>query len=246
MLFRQIVFSALCVGLLSGLLLTAVQQLHLTPIIFSAEQYESPEPQVSGHHHQAHDHHHDTEVWSPADGTERLAYSTLSNILAGIGFAILLLALMSQLQPSGLTTLTPVKGLAWGVAGFIAFFVAPGLGLPPEIPGIEAAPVSSRQTWWILTVLATAVGIALLFFVPKNLKVIGCIFIVVPHLIGAPLTNGPEFSQTDPAVVAVLSQLHQQFILVSGACNLIFWIALGFGSAIVLERWVLKNVGLTR
>ena len=44
----------------------------------------------------------------------------------------------------------------WGLAGFAVFTIAPGLGLPPELPGVPAAPLLSRQIWWVTAVLATA------------------------------------------------------------------------------------------
>jgi hypothetical protein len=33
---------------------------------------------------------------------------------------------------------------------------APAIGLPPELPGIEAAALQSRQLWWVATAVATA------------------------------------------------------------------------------------------
>ncbi|MBT7943391.1 MAG: hypothetical protein HN719_08550, partial [Alphaproteobacteria bacterium] len=53
MIFRRIVFSALLVGGLSGLLLTAVQFWQVIPIIQSAELFEA-EP-ASTHDHATHD-----------------------------------------------------------------------------------------------------------------------------------------------------------------------------------------------
>src|SRR3974390_3265881 len=41
------------------------------------------------------------------------------------------------------------EGLMWGLAGFAVFTLAPGLGLPPELPGVPAAPLLSRQLWWV-------------------------------------------------------------------------------------------------
>ena len=52
----------------------------------------------------------------------------------------------------------------WGFAGFAVFTLAPGLGLPPELPAMPAADLGDRQIWWTATVLATAVGLALIAF----------------------------------------------------------------------------------
>ncbi len=74
MLFRRLIFSAVMVGVLSGLLLSLSQTMGVTPIILAAEQYEMVEadhhaqlimPAISqqdDHHHQEAvlnaDHHH--------------------------------------------------------------------------------------------------------------------------------------------------------------------------------------------
>ncbi len=162
-------------------------------------------------------------------------------MLAAIGFSVLLLAIMGQLQLSGITRLTALKGLAWGGAGFIAFFVAPGLGLPPEIPGVEAAPLENRQEWWVLTVLVTGAGLAMLAFAPKLVKIGGLVLLAAPHLVGAPHGAGPEFSHSDPQVVETLMALHSDFILASAYTNAVFWLVLGLMSAWVLNKWVLQG-----
>ena len=280
MVFRRIIFNAIFVGLLTGLLLSVVQIMGVTPIIFAAETYEIEEeaPAVVvehlqeaqsvvhdhaahshdelGHSTQGHDeqssaletvqatdvHEHDPEAWGPEDGAERTFYTVLSNVFAGIGFSAVILALMSQLQLQGITQINVMKGLAWGIAGFAAFFVAPGLGLPPEIPGTQAAAIENRQLWWVLAVICAGVGIAILAFAPVKLKLLGVLSIALPYLIGAPHITGPEFTHPDPAAVTALIELHHQFIVASGVANLVFWAALGVACAWVLNRWVLKGL----
>jgi cobalt transporter subunit CbtA len=78
----------------------------------------------------------------------------------GIGFA-LLLVVVSELA-GGIANWR--QGAFWGLAGFAVFTLAPGLGLPPELPAMPAADLVSRQVWWIGTVLATAAGLALIAF----------------------------------------------------------------------------------
>jgi cobalt transporter subunit CbtA len=292
MLFRGIIFNALLVGLLTGVLLSVAQQIGVVPIIFAAEQYETTEvetkdvsvikaPAINGveaqqalkvtqddghsdHDHGAHDHHgsaaekplvgstvkpeptvddhaghvHNDEAWAPEDGIERTFYTYLSNILAAIGFAAVMLALMIQVQLQELAKVSVARGLLWGGAGFVAFFAAPGVGLPPEIPGIEAAAIESRQSWWLLTVLAVAAGLAIVAFAPKLFKLAGIAFIALPYVIGAPHPADPAFTHPDPAAVAALSELHERFIFASGVSNLIFWLALGAASAWMLNRWL--------
>ncbi|OZG72696.1 hypothetical protein BTA51_14300 [Hahella sp. CCB-MM4] len=198
------------------------------------------------HNHQqaateGHSHEHDSEAWAPEDGAERTLYTLVSNILASIGFSALLLSLMAQAQAMGITNINISRGAAWGIAGFIVCFAAPGIGLPPEIPGIEAAPLEYRQEWWLLAVVASATGLAVLAFSPIKYKALGLLAIAVPYVIGAPQHQGPEFGHPDANAVAALSSLHHDFIIASSVANLIFWVAMGILSAWVLKRWVLNS-----
>ena len=239
MIFRRIIYNALLVGLLTGLLLTVIQVISVNPIIFAAEAFEIEE---------AHDHgEHDHEAWAPEDGSERTLSTTIANISAGIGFAAILLALMSQVQmiraeANKLQPINMLKGCLWGLAGYVAVFVVPGIGLPPEIPGIQAAAVEHRQVWWTLAVICAAIGLAVIAFAAMKFKAIGLIFLAAPYLVGAPHYKGPEFVHPDPAAVSALEQLHQQFIVASGITNLLFWIALGVGCAWALNRFVMQGM----
>ncbi len=232
------------------------------PAINSVSNHASAHGDSHGHDHHAHSHdepvsaanastddghghHHDPEAWAPADGIERLFYSLMSNLFAGIGFSMMMLAVMSYAQLKGYIQLTPLKGVAWGVAAFMAIFVAPAIGLPPEIPGIEAAPVEYRQLWWMFAVVATAAGIAVLAFADIKFKALGLVMIALPHLVGAPHPAGPAFAHSDPGVVEALTQLHQQFIIASTVANLLFWVVLGACCAFAVKRWVLTDVPKT-
>jgi cobalt transporter subunit CbtA len=99
-------------------------------------------------------------AWEPGNGAEHAAYTLLADTLTAIGFALLLAA--------GLTLrggdVTWRDGLFWGLAGFATFTIAPGLGLPPEVPGTEAAPLLDRQLWWLTTAFSTGAALALLAF----------------------------------------------------------------------------------
>ena len=242
MLLRGIIYSSLLIGLLVGLLLTGMQSVVVNPIIFASEAFETEEvaPVAAPHSHDHGAHEHNHEAWAPADGAERLFYTALSNVIASIGFAAVLLALMSQTQLQGWTSSSLGKGVLWGLAGFIAFFAAPGIGLPPEIPGIEAAPLENRQSWWMLTVGVFIVGIGVLAFAPLKFKAISLALFALPYIIGAPHGAGPEFTG-DAESVAALTDLHSQFIVASGITNLVFWLILGAFSAWCINRWVLKG-----
>jgi len=187
------------------------------------------------------DHSHDAEAWAPAEGGERTFYTFVSNILAAIGFSSVLLALMVQTHTQGLARITPLKGLAWGAAGFIALFVVPAIGLPPEIPGMEAAAIENRQGWWLLAVSAAVAGLACLAFAPTKIKALGLAVMALPYLIGAPHPQGPAISHPDAQAVTDLSQLHADFVVASALTNLIFWLVLGLLSAYLLGRKLLTR-----
>ena len=85
-------------------------------------------------------------------------FTTLANVVTAIGFA-LLLVVASELA-GGIADWR--QGMFWGLAAFAVVIIAPGLGLPPELPGMPAAEISARQTWWIGTAIATAAGLALI------------------------------------------------------------------------------------
>ncbi|MEJ2418636.1 MAG: CbtA family protein [Exilibacterium sp.] len=251
MLFQRIIIYALAVGVFAGLNLSLVQYFGATPIILAAEAFEfQPQPQqLQPHEHNGHSNDHYAPAhthpgmssgaalpWSPDNGIERTVYTLISNIFASIGFAAVMLALMCLLQLRGMTRLTPRRGMVWGGVGFIVFFVAPSVGLPPEIPGLEAAALEYRQQWWLSSVLAAGVGIAMVIFCSPLFKAIGVAVAAVPHLLGAPHPQGPVFSHPDAAVVATLADLQAQFIVAVSVSNLLFWLLLG-----VVCAWVLNN-----
>ena len=255
MLFRRLIMNAIGVGVLAGLVMSFMQILTVNPVLLAAESFEqssaaeqsypasvtAAKDQAAVQEHAADGHHHSTDAWGPEEGAERNLFTLLSNVMAGIGFAALVLAVMSQLQLLGIAKISVTKGLAWGVAGFLAFFLAPGIGMPPEIPGAQSASVASRQTWWAIVVVCVSIGLLVLAYAPVKWKVLGLVSIVFPYLINIPHTEGPVFSHPDPSTVESLLALHQQFFLVSGISNFVFWIVLGTFCGWVLNRWVLTN-----
>lgn len=233
-LFRNIVFTAVIAGLLSGLLLTIMQSFSTVPLILQAETYENAEAGHSHSHDAAPagdavvpaDHHHDEEAWMPADGFERFIYTAGADMLAGIGFALVLIAISEAL--GGFNGWR--GGLMFGLAGFLTVSLAPGLGLPPELPGMPAAELGPRQVWWIATALCTAVGLGLLFYTRSALfAALAVVLLIAPHLIGAPL---PPTHET-----AVPIDLYARFVNAVYATNLVFWAVLGVLAGAVRERF---------
>lgn len=243
MLFRNIIVSAILIGILSGLILSLGQHFQVSTIIYEAEKYEASESTMGDVAHAAHSHEHGVtggateEVWSPDDGSERIFYTIIANILSAIGFAVVLLSLMSLLYLIRGKEITMANGLVWGLAGFLTVFIAPSLGLPPEIPGMQAAAVEARQVWWISTVFATAAGLAILAFAPDWIKLSGIILILLPHIVGAPHTDSVLFAHADANVVQTLTALYESFLWATTVTNGIFWIVLGGLSGMVMQKW---------
>ncbi len=243
MLFRRIVFYALLVGAISGLALTAVQYWQVVPIIMSAETFEGggeAAAPVAAHGEQGHSHaghEHDGEAWGPQEGFERTFFTLLSNVLTAVGLALVLLAAMATAVRSNASTkLSWQHGLLWGAAGYAVFFLAPSLGLPPEIPGAVAAPLQARQFWWLFAVLCTAGGLAGVAFGKSPWRWAALGLIVVPHLVGAPHHSGPMFPDQPPEAVAELTRLTREFFTATAIANAVLWLALGLSAAWAARR----------
>lgn len=217
-IFRNIVFVAALVGLAAGLVLTAIQQFGTQPLIVKAEIFEKARDaaaEAQPHEHAAGDHHHEEGVWEPADGAERFGWTLVANILSGVGFALLLVS-ASELK-GGLKSWR--EGLLWGLAGFAVFTLAPSVGLPPEAPGVEGAPLLDRQIWWLATAAATAVGLALIAYGRSPLTALAAVaLIVAPHIVGAPqATEAP----------AIPHDLEHGFVVAVIVTGFLFWATLG-------------------
>jgi cobalt transporter subunit CbtA len=241
MIFSRIIYCAILIGIVTGVVLSCLQVLSLNPIIFAAETYEVEQTAAgsAADSHAAHspEHSHEADSWAPADGLERTAFTFFANVLASTGFAAILLALMSQFWLARKRDITWSQGLLWGLAGYLALFVAPAIGLPPEIPGAIAAPVEHRQLWWALTAASVAIGLGVIAFAPLRFKALGLLLLVVPYVVGAPQVKTPMFQHPEPAAVEALTNLHQQFVVASGITNLVFWLLLGIACRLAFNRW---------
>ncbi len=224
--FRNVVFVAALAGLVAGILMAAMQAYATVPLILQAETFEgsgghdhgdaSAEGATAGGHDHAAAAEEEEEGWGPEDGFERFFYTSAANIVTAIGFGLVLVAASEFF--GGIAGWR--QGLLWGLAGFAIFTLAPGLGLPPELPAMPAADLGARQVWWIGTVIATAAGLALIAFRSSlPLALLGVALIVAPHVIGAPQ---PE-SHDSP----IPAGLHHSFVVAVTVTNLIFWVALG-------------------
>ncbi len=239
MLFRQIVSYALLIGVLSGIVVTAVQMWRVIPIIQSAEQFEHASAAAHSHDHAISGH--GQTPWAPAPGLERTGYTLLSNVLIAAGLALVMLPLMVARGATQTAGSIWRRGLLWGLAGYTVFYLAPASGLPPEIPGAGAAPLEARQIWWLLSVACTASGLAWMVFGRSRWRWSSVALLLVPHLIGAPQPSVAPFSEQAPAVAAQLTQLAEQFITATAMANAALWLVLGLSSVWAVRRMLLSR-----
>jgi cobalt transporter subunit CbtA len=250
MVFNRIVLCALLVGAVTGLVLSAIQLWQVIPIIRSAERFEharasqvtKPAPEAA-HAHENAEHAHPAGEWEPAEGAERTGYTLLSNVLTAVGFALAMLATMSALLRRNPAAKFDWRyGLLWGLAGYVVFFGAPALGLPPEIPGAEAAALESRQLWWVLAVICTAAGFVVVAFGKSAWRWAALGLLLVPHLMGAPHLAASPFADYPPDAAAELAELARQFVWATAIANALFWLTLGIASVWVVRRFLKEAV----
>lgn len=231
-IFRRLFFVALAAGVLSGILIAAVHQVSTAPIILRAEVFEkaadaakkAAEAQTAS---TVHRHEHAATPWKPKNGVERTAYTGLADILTGIGFALLLVAAYALKNDK----VDWRRGLLWGLAGFATFTLAPGLGLPPEVPGTAAAPLLDRQIWWCATALLTGGGLALLIFKRRaDWAMLAVAMIVLPHVVGA--AAPAEHVNAAPEALA------HRFIVAVMVTSLLFWLSLGASTGYLYRRFI--------
>ena len=227
-MINRILMTALVAGALAGVFLFAAHIVKTTPLILHAEVYENAAPSQAAHEAAAPaDHAHEAaapageakseaEEWGPEDGFERSAYTLFTDLLASIGFAFVLVGAIAL---SG-RDVNWRRGMIWGLCGFTVFFFGPTFGLPPELPGMQAADLQARQIWWIGTVSLTAGGLALIFFSERRaVMAIGALLIAIPHLIGAPV------HEIQPGVLP--AELAAEFVAVTMVITGLFWLLLG-------------------
>ena len=233
-MLMRILATGLMAGVLAGVIVSGLQHVTTTPLIIKAETYEKSE---GGHSHThapvtpaqgteaAPGSQELADEWSPADGIERTAFTTLATVGTAVGFAFVLIALVVA---SG-ATLTARSGMLWGAAAFVATGLAPALGLPPELPGSAAAELMHRQVWWIGTVLATGIGLWLIARTTGTLAILlGIALIVTPHVIGAP--HPAEFTSEVPAEIA------GHFTASSLVVHAVLWVLVGSIAGLIWQR----------
>jgi cobalt transporter subunit CbtA len=219
-MIARVLLAVILSGIAAGLVMGIIQHVRLTPLILQAETYEHV-----AHGHSAEPHQHGDEVWSPADGSERTVYTTLSSVLTATGFAFLL----AGLSIIGNRPITWRNGLLWGLCGFFAVSFAPAITLPPLLPGMAEGFLGERQMVW----LGTAVLTALALWISTS----GTTLRAVSPAIFAfffPLTFGIQKVASEASPIP--ASLVAQFVTASLGANLMMWCILGLTLGHFLER----------
>lgn len=222
---RSLLIVALLSGSAAGLVSWVAHLAGATPLILEAETYEQAGDEPAGAAQSVDGHDHAGADFAPEDGWERNLFTLGADILTGVGFAMMMVA--GFVFAGG--RIDARRGLLWGLAGFAAFTLAPSLGLPPELPGTEAAPLAARQVWWLLTALATIVGIVALLKVRRPWGwALAALLFAAPHVVGAP--QPAEHAATAP------EELQRAFVWVAIGSGLLFWLALGCLAGLAFKR----------
>ena len=234
----RLLSAALAAGFLAAVVVTGLELTLTSPLIASAEVYEAHEghqaaralPIVLAHSDFAHaDHDHAAPEWQPGDGLPRMAFTGLATLVGAVGYALILGAVMLACGREP----TPDTALAFALAGFASVALAPALGLPPELPGSAAAPLATRQAWWVMTATSTALGLYLIAIRRAFIAILGGLVLIVgPHVAGAP--QPPEAASELPAALAA------QFAARSLAIAFVFWGLIGLGLG-----WAWQGFGRT-
>lgn len=253
MIFQRLIWAALAVAVLVGSLQSGVQQLQAVPIILAAEVFESqktetPAPAAAPAMATVHTHadaaahtHADAsgEAWAPADGVERVFWTWAANVLHAFSMALLVFAVMgfSLVRGSSLRSLSLAAWVA--AAGWLTFHFWPSLGLPAEIPGMDAARLGSRQGWWVLAAGSAALACGSLAMLRSPLRwAAAAAWLALPYVVGAPHITADPLAGFSGEAQETLRQLGTQFIWATTWVSLSFWVSMGLAGGLAFQRWL--------
>jgi len=210
-MLMRILAGGLIGGIAGGIVVGGVEAVTTTPLILHAEQFEVKDVASAAQFLLVHS---ENGAASAQGGDAMRTLLTFSaTVLVAVGYAWILLAAMFAKGAE----ITARSVIPWAVAAFFATGLAPALGLAPELPGSYAAELEARQIWWIGTALATAGGLAAVFFGRHIVwSVTGVALIVLPHVIGAPRPD--EMGSLVPAELAA------EFVSASLVVQALMWI----------------------
>lgn len=247
MLLHRLIWCALLTALLVGSVQLAVGRWQAVPIILAAEVFESRKLQAEHPlaHEQASAAGHAHGDPDPADVGERTAWTWVAHVLHGFSMALLMFSVMGWwVWKRGAPLGTARLALAVASAGLLSMDLWPALGLPAEIPGMDAAGLGSRQAWWVLAATSAALACAALAGVATKTVashwrwLIAAALLALPFIVGAPQPLGDPLPGFDAQTRAQLQELEREFIWATRWTSLSFWVSLGGMGGWVFARWL--------
>lgn len=242
LILRRLVWLALGIALIAGSVQWLVQQWQAIPIILAAEQFEAREGGASVGH-DAHAHGQD-EPWMPRDGFERQVWTWVADVVQAFGIALTMLALLGLWARRSDVARHPLRaGLIVAAAGFVSLHLWPSLGLPAEVPGIEAAPLGARQAWWLLAAICAAAACGVIALGHRRLRwLVVASLLMLPFVVGAPSLEGDPFPGLDARAITQLRGLQARFAWATVVVSLAQWLVLGLLCGIALRRSLLPAI----
>ena len=252
MIFPRLIWASLAAALLVGTVQSGIQQWQAVPIVLAAEVYEGqrldapPAPAaVPAHVHAegtapelAHAHGAAKE-WTPAEGVERIFWTWTANVLHAFSMALLVFAVMGVCVWRGTAVRSLQLGFLVAAAGWLSFHFWPSLGLPAEIPGMDAARLGSRQGWWVLAAVSAGLACGLLAVWRSPLCwAAAAAWLALPFVVGVPLITADPLAGFSGDAQAQLRELGTQFVWATTWVSLSFWVSMGLVCGAAFQRWL--------
>lgn len=244
-----LVAVSLVSALVAGSFCTGVQQAQAIKLIIDAEAYEVEEvPAVGTVIDTPVAAAAEPEEWFPDDGAPRHMCTFVSNVAVMWGYSLILLGIfVARNQPVGSIKATHDLratlwgGTCWGCCGFVVFGLAPGLQLPPELPGMVAAELTKRQGCWAFTAAFTFLGLSLVYLGKLTwgrealAYFAGIVFLILPHILGS-----PDYDHMAGAVDRPPPELAAQFTIAALVAQALSWIFLGMVTSIGFNQYFMR------
>lgn len=250
MLFARLIWCALLTALIVGSVQFGVEQWRAVPIIRAAEVFEAQKAQVaptSAHEHAtppAHAHG-DPDGADDHEAQHRAAWTWVANVLHSFSMALLMFVVMGWwVWKRGGAVATSRLALAVASAGLLSLNLWPALGLPAELPGMDAAALQARQAWWVLAAVSAALacaamaGIATRGLASHWRWLAALLLLALPFIVGAPHAPGDPLAGFSAQARAQLQELERGFVWTTHWVSLTFWLTLGCVGGWVFGCWV--------
>ncbi|MFZ5525254.1 MAG: CbtA family protein [Pseudomonadota bacterium] len=220
-MLTRILLIGILGGAMAGSAASLVQGTVLQPMIVLAEAAEAAQPEreaVSDHDHGEHEHTHGSDEEPPGDPIVRKISTAVAVICTAMGYGLMLSGVLALCRKQGWRA-----GLTLGAIGFLSFQLAPGLGIPPQPPGMPSYDVHMRQLWWLLTAFGTlGASFSAIQGVRRRkvaLLTTSLALIALPHIL--------RFWLPGTGPLPELAYLTTPFVLASFAMTAVLWLSLG-------------------